>query len=454
MKNVKFFLVSWLFLHICIFLPSQGQAEEKSVQDQNISEMNDQEGKNKEVQEQPEQVEMPSVEDEKKAVENEQGKEKKEERTIETDRGVITVNKQELKVGEEVRIAVESNEKNIQSVKGILQLQKNGEQYRQERIISFEYEEETKRWIANYKAGIYDLQGDWNLRLVESYKEDEKEEVIENELNVPLIRINNEAPTIDKELPKLEKVSIDEEKGNLIERKKGESVHIRVQTVDIESVVKEVRVILKGKEDGNDITFLLDYNKRDMDWQKIFEITEALPVGPHQLIVEVTDGAGNKLVTESEYIVSIIEQKVKDDEKIEEQENQNEVEDKKEIEKQEDPKIEMPLPEEKLPVVQIPKQEEKVNSYIKEPLKEKEEINYVIKESLTDNKEVNNVKVHKEKKSGNDNQVVSKKKEKIEEQQEKKEEKSEQGVQASNVFAVMSGLFVLFLVLKSNKEWG
>lgn len=324
---------------------------------------------------------------------------KKEERTIETDRGVITVNKQELKVGEEVRIAVESNEKNIQSVKGILQLQKNDEQYRQERIISFEYEEETKRWIANYKAGIYDLQGDWNLRLVESYKEDEKEEVIENELNVPLIRINNEAPTIDKELPKLEKVSIDEAKGNLIERKKGESVHIRVQTVDIESVVKEVRVILKGKEDSNDITFLLDYNKRDMDWQKIFEITEALPVGPHQLIVEVTDGAGNKLVTESEYIVSIIEQKVKDDEKIEEQENQNEVEDKKEIEKQEDPKIEMPLPEEKLPVVQIPKQEEKVNSYIKEPLKEKEEINYVIKESLTDNKEVNNVKVHKEKKA-------------------------------------------------------
>ncbi|AIW85971.1 transglycosylase [Bacillus mycoides] len=454
MKNVKFFLVSWLFLHICIFLPTRGQAEEKSVQDQNISEMNDQEGKNKEVQEQPEQVEMPSVEDEKKAVENEQGKEKKEERTIETDRGVITVNKQELKVGEEVRIAVESNEKNIQSVKGILQLQKNGEQYRQERIISFEYEEETNRWIANYKAGIYDLQGDWNLRLVESYKEDEKEEVIENELNVPLIRINNEAPTIDKELPKLEKVSIDEAEGNLIERKKGESVHIRVQTVDIESVVKEVHVILKGKEDGNDITFLLDYNKRDMDWQKIFEITEALPVGPHQLIVEVTDGAGNKLVTESEYIVSIIEQKVKDDEKIEEQENQNEVEDKKEIEKQEDPKIEMPLPEEKLPVVQIPKQEEKVNSYIKEPLKEKEEINYVIKESLTDNKEVNNVKVHKEKKSENDNQVVSKKKEKIEEQQEKKEEKSEQGVQASNVFAVMSGLFVLFLVLKSNKEWG
>ncbi|MGI8277990.1 transglycosylase [Bacillus mycoides] len=453
MKNVKFFLVSWLFLHICIFFPLEGRAEEKSVQDQNISEVNDQEGKNKEVQEKPEQVEMPSVEDEKKAVENEQGKEQKEERTIETDRGVITVNKQELKVGEEVWIAVEPNEKNIQSVKGILQLQKNGEQYRQERVISFEYEEETKRWVANYKVGIYDLQGDWNLQLVESYKEDEKEEVVENELNIPLIRINNKIPTIDKELPKLEKVTIDEAKENFIERKKGEFVYIRVKAVDIESVVKEVRVILKGKEEGNDITFLLDYNKHDMDWQKIFEITEALPVGPHQLIVEVTDGAGNKLVTESEYIVSIIEQKVKDDEKIEEQENQNEVEDKKEIEKQEDPKIEILLPEEKLPVVQIPKQDEKVNYFIKEPLKEKEEINYVIKEPATDNKEVNNVKAHKEKKSKNDNQVVSKKNEKIEEQ-EKKEEKSEQGVQASNVFAIMSGLFVLFLVLKSNKEWG
>ena len=41
-----------------------------------------------------------------------------------------------------------------------------------------------------------------------------------------------------------------------------------------------MRVILKGKEEGNDITFLLDYNKHDMDWQKIIEITEALPSWP------------------------------------------------------------------------------------------------------------------------------------------------------------------------------
>ncbi|MED1509810.1 transglycosylase [Bacillus proteolyticus] len=432
MKNVKFFLVSLLFIYICTFFPLQGQAEEVIVQEQNISEVNEKEEQHIENWEQPEQTGMLPVEDERKAVENE--KEQREERKIETDRGIITVNKQELKVGEELRIAVEPNEKNIQSVKGVLQLPQNGVQYRQERVISFEYEEETKRWVANYEVGIYDLQGDWNLQLVESYTEDE------NELNVPLIRINNETPTIDKELPKLEKVTIDEANENFIERKKGESVHIRVKTVDIESVVKEVRVILKGKEESNDITFLLDYNKHAMDWQKIIEITVALPIGPHQLILEVTDAAGNKLVIESEYIISIIEPKVKDDENIEEHTNQNKLEDKKETEKQEDSKMETPLPEEKLPVVQILKQDEKVNYFVKEP--------------LTDNKEVNNGKAHKDTKSKNDNQVVSKKKEKIEERQEKKEGKSEQGVQVSNVFAIMSGLFVLFLVLKSNKEWG
>ena len=31
---------------------------------------------------------------------------------------------------------------------------KNGEQYAQERMLSFEYDEETKSWVANYKAGI------------------------------------------------------------------------------------------------------------------------------------------------------------------------------------------------------------------------------------------------------------------------------------------------------------
>lgn len=456
MKNVKFFLMSWLCIHVCLFFPLQSQAEEQIESDQKINEVNVQE-ENKESQESSEQVETKQDEEKQKEAEQQEVVNKQlNKRKIETEQGIITVNKPELKVGEEVRIAVEPNGKNIQSMKGILQLQKNGEQYAQERILSFEYDEETKSWVANYKAGNFDLQGDWNLQLVQSYKENEKEEIVKNEVKVPLIRIKNETPTIDKELPKLQKVTIDEVKENLVERKQGDSIHIRVKASDIESVVKEVRVTLKGKE-NKELSFLLDYNKHDMDWQKVFEITEALPAGPYELLVEIIDAAGNKLVEESEYTISVLAPKNEDDKKIEEKEEEekldnkleNELEDKKENEKQEDLKVKNPLLEEKLPVVQIPKQDEKVNKFIKEPLKEK--FTYVIKEPFEDNKEVHKAKDQKEK---NNKQVVSKKKEQKEETKDKEEEKGEQGVQASDVFTIMSGLFVLFLVLKSNKEWG
>ncbi|MDA1551192.1 transglycosylase [Bacillus cereus group sp. TH243-3LC] len=445
MKNVKFFLMSWLCIHVCLLFPLQSKAEEQNVPEQNINEVNVQE-ENKEVQEQPEQVEMKQDKEEQQEAKNEQETEKK----IETDQGVITVNKPELKVGEEVLVIVEPKEKNVQSIKGILRLPKNGDQYEQERMLSFKYEEETKRWIANYKVETFDLQGDWNLQLIQNYKENEKEELLENEVKVPFIRINNEMPTIDKEMPKLRKVTIDEAKGNVIERKQGDSIRVRVKATDVESAVKEVRVTLKEKE-NKEITFLLDYNKRDMDWQKVFEITDALPSGTYELLVEVVDAAGNKLIEASEYVVSVLEQKTEEDKKIEERENEDKLEDKKETEKQKDSKVEIPLQEEKPPVVQIPKKEEKVNDLIKEPLKEKERITYVIKEPLTDNKEVNKAKAQKDK---DNNQVISKKKEKKEEPEDKKEAKSDEGIQASNVFAIMSGLFVLFLVLKSNKEWG
>ncbi|AYY26297.1 transglycosylase [Bacillus paranthracis] len=452
MKSVKFFLICWLCIHVCLLFPLQSQAEEQNVPEQNINEVDVQE-ENKEVQEQPEQVEIKQDKEEQQEVKNEQETEKK----IETDQGIITINKRELKVGEEIRIIVEPKETNIQSIKGMLRLPKNSNLYEQERMIPFDYEEETKRWIANYKVGIFDLQGDWNLQLIQSFKENEKEELIENEVKVPLIRINNETPTIDKEMPKLHKVTIDEAKENVIERKRGDSIRVRVKAADVESVVKEVRVTLKGK-DNKEITFLLDYNKRDMEWQKVFEITDALSNGTYELLVEVVDAAGNKLVEESEYVVSVLEQKTEEDKKTEEREKEdkleNKLEDKKETEKQEDTKVEIPLQEEKQPVVQIPKQDEKINDLIKEPLKEKERITYVIKEPLTDNKEVNKATAQKDKDNKNNNQVISKKKEKKEELADKKEAKSEQGIQASNVFAIMSGLFVLFLVLKSNKEWG
>ncbi|ARO64105.1 Uncharacterized protein B5E39_1659 [Bacillus cereus] len=462
MKNVKFFLMSWLCIHVCLFFPLQSQAEEQIESDQKLNEVNVQE-ENKESQESSEQVETKQDEEKQKEAEQQEVVNKQlNERKIETEQGIITVNKPELKVGEEVRIAVEPNGKNIESMKGILQLQKNGEQYAQERILSFEYDEETKSWVLTSKAEDFDLQGDWNLQLVQSYKENEKEEIVKNEVKVPLIRIKNETPTIDKELPKLQKVTIDEVKENLVERKQGDSIHIRVKASDIESVVKEVRVTLKGKE-NKELSFLLDYNKHDMDWEKVFEITEALPAGPYELLVEIIDAAGNKLVEESEYTISVLAPKTKMIKKIEEKEKEkekeekldnkleNELEDKKENEKQEDLKIKNPLLEEKLPVVQIPKQDEKVNKFIKEPLKEKEEFTYVIKEPFEDNKEVHKAKDQKEK---SNKQVVSKKKEQKEETKDKEEEKGEQGVQASDVFTIMSGLFVLFLVLKSNKEWG
>lgn len=408
MKSVKFFLICWLCIHVCLLFPLQSQAEEQNVPEQNINEVDVQE-ENKEVQEQPEQVEIKQDKEEQKEVKNEQETEKK----IETDQGIITINKRELKVGEEIRIIVEPKETNTQSIKGMLRLPKNSNLYEQERMIPFDYEEETKRWVANYKIGIFDLQGDWNLQLIQSFKENEKEELIENEVKVPLIRINNETPTIDKEMPKLHKVTIDEAKENVIERKRGDFIRVRVKAADVESVVKEVRVTLKGKE-NKEITFLLDYNKRDMEWQKVFEITDALSNGTYELLVEVVDAAGNKLVEESEYVVSVLEQKTEEDKKTEEREKEdkleNKLEDKKETEKQEDTKIEIPLQEEKQPVVQIPKKEEKVNDLIKEPLKEKEKITYVIKEPLTDNKEVNNTKAQKDK--DNNNQVILKKKEK------------------------------------------
>ncbi len=52
-----------------------------------------------------------------------------------------------------------------------------------------------------------------------------------------------------------------------------------------------------------------------MDWQKVFELTDALPNGQYKLFVEIVDAAGNKLVAESEYIVSVLGQKMEDDKK-------------------------------------------------------------------------------------------------------------------------------------------
>ena len=79
---------------------------------------------------------------------------------------------------------------------------------------------------------------------------------IENEVKVPLIRINNETPTIDKEMPKLHKVTIDEAKENVIERKQGDSIRVRVKAADVESVVKRSSCYIKRKRKKRDYIFI------------------------------------------------------------------------------------------------------------------------------------------------------------------------------------------------------
>ncbi|PGK37990.1 transglycosylase [Bacillus anthracis] len=433
MKNMRRFLIGWMILHLLILFPMQSEAEEDVVQDQDISKVEQQEEQKQEVEEKAKQAEKKQIEDSKEVKGNEQKIEQNQEKKIETELGLVTLSKQDITIGEKVRIAIEPKEQNIQSIKGILQLQKNDEQYVQERMLSFEYEEETKQWIAYYKAESYDLEGDWHLQFIQSRKEVEKEKLIEAEATTPLFHIKNETPVLDNEPPKLEKLIIDESKDGIVERKSGDSFNIRVKTSDVESAVKEVRVILTGKEGNSDTTFFLDYNKRDMEWQKTYEITEALLTGTYRLVVEITDAAGNKLVQGSEYTVSVVEQKPKENEKIEEQKKEETIEEGKQNEqKVEQQKVEQQVLEEEKPqIVHIPNEQEKISNLKKET-----------------------PKIHKEKSDEKDDKVVLKKKEKAESKKEEQETESEKSIRASNVFAIISGLFVLFFVLKNNKEWG
>ena len=109
---------------------------------------------------------------------------------------------------------------------------------------------------------------------------------------------------------------------------------------------------------------------------KVFEITDALPNGTYELLVEVVDAAGNKLVEESS-MSFLFWNKTEEDKKTEEQEKEdkleNKLEDKKETEKQEDTKVEIPL-RKKTASCSNSEKEEKVNDLIKEPLKEKEKL--------------------------------------------------------------------------------
>ena len=89
----------------------------------NVQEEKSEQVETKQDEEKQKEVEQQEVE-QQEAEQQEVVNKQLGERKIETEQGIVTVNKPELKVGEEVRIAVEPNGKNIQSMKGILQLQK------------------------------------------------------------------------------------------------------------------------------------------------------------------------------------------------------------------------------------------------------------------------------------------------------------------------------------------
>ena len=110
---------------------------------------------NKESQESSEQVETKQDEEKQKEAEQQEVVNKQlSERKIETEQGIITVNKPELKVGEEVRIAVEPNGKNIQSMKGILQLQKMGSNMRKKECYLLSMMKKRRAGLLTIKQGI------------------------------------------------------------------------------------------------------------------------------------------------------------------------------------------------------------------------------------------------------------------------------------------------------------
>ncbi|MGI2730609.1 MULTISPECIES: transglycosylase [Bacillus cereus group] len=408
MNSMRYVLVCWMILQLLLLFPIQSKAEE-GIQESDIGTTNQQDVQNNK---QP-----------REEIEYQEKQQEEQEQKIETELGVVTVSKQQLIPREKLEIAIEPKEQNVKSITGALQLQVKEGQYEQKRPLTFQYEEETKKWVTSYTVGAYDLEGEWHLQLMQQYEDEESKGIIEKETRIPLVNIKNEAPTLDKELPRLEQLIVANAKDGVIERKNGDMIEIRVEASDAESIVKEVRVILKGEEPNNDITFLLDYQKHKQDWRKVYEVTEAMKAGRYHLHLEIVDAVGNRFVHESSYIISVLEQVSKESEEPKEQ-------------VQEEEQTEEPIKEEKVaakeemidPIADVPKKQE-------EPKQPEQEVKQV-----------------QQKKGEKDNQTVSKQKKQVESKKEKKQPK-EEGLEASQIFLIMAGLFALFFVVKSNKEW-
>lgn len=382
------FLISWILLHLLIVFPMQIQAEEDVVQGTDINEM--------EQQDEPKE-------------------EQKNERKIETDVAEIFVSNDQPIVGEVIRITVKPKEESIPNIKGALQLQSNEEQYEQERWLSFEYEEETKQWFADYTVTPYDLEGDWHLHLIKSQGEEIQEEM------VPLVSIKNATPIFDTEPPKLEQLTIDGYEDGGTVRKHGDSLAIHAKVSDAASCVKEVRVSLKKEEQDVATSFSLQYDKKTMDWRSTYEVTESLQAGTYQIIVEMVDSAGNQAVQETPYAISITEQEPQEEGSQQEQQEEPIVESEQEKQNAEEKEVSEPTEE-----VVLPKQQEQTNH---------------VSEEIVTTPDKNA--------SEKNEKVVSQKQQPVAE----KKEGQETGELASQLFAIISGLFLLFLAVKSNKDW-
>ena len=373
MKNIRYFLSSCMILQLLMLFPIYSRAEA---------------------------IENPPAA-------KQENNEQVEEQNINTEIGHITVSKTKAIVGETIHIAIEPKELRVQKLLGRLHLSNNEQQYEQERQLSFTYDEEMKRWTANYTVTPYDLEGNWQLDVL-MYGDGEP-----IEQKVDLVQIENKEPLPDKEGPKLEEFLILDHPEGTLEMKKGESLTIHAKGKDAASTVKRTTVRLEGKE--TNFSFPLQYDKKEDSWIGTYKITEAMPIGVYKLMIELVDAAGNTSVTESQYVVSVVEEQKTADSTKEQSEEQKQ---------QEETKVVSPPKEAIITVTEPPKQKQHDTSYTQA------------------------AEVKEKQKAPHNKGVVQPKKE------DKKEEKKQQtGVQSSDLFAIISGGFLIFFILKSNKDW-
>lgn len=338
------------------------------------------------------------------------------EYSVNTEIGYVTVNTKKAIVGETIHIAIKPKELGGQALIGWLRLLKTEKQVEQERQLIFTYDAEKQLWTTNYTITPYDLEGDWQLDLLMN---GDREPV---EQNVDLVHIENKEPLPDKEGPKVEEFLVQDHLENAFEMKKGESLNIRVKAKDAESSVKQVVIRLENKE--TNFTVPLQYEKKEGTWIGKYEIPDGISAGTYKTIIELVDGAGNKSFMESKYVISVVAESKK--EEI--------------VNPPKDTTDEQGKKEEGEPVT--PSKEAIIT--ITEPIKAVTQN----QDEMTSDQGVT-MKSKEKLKTPPDQEVAEQQKKHVDEKK-----KQQTGVQSSDLFAIISGGFLLFFILKSNKEWG